>query len=300
MRRIVLTAGIACGVILVVIVLTSSLFVQKSSAAIVVDATLPEVPSEMYILESQPFGMTGEQAANIASEVFNVTGELTREDGAWIIRTDQVEFSIYESGSIKFFDRPKMFGSGYFLETVPSDAECMRIAERFLEKLAAYGVSAGDLQFSFEDIAEDMTVAASLVNGSQKTMINNVHVNFALSYNNISVRVRGSEAEIRVYLGKEGEVIGFIGDFWKVEATRKQAILTPMQAIEKMREVGYGAYMPRGLVSNATVKTIELAYFASSPEARNVMLVPAYYISGELVGEDGSTGELLQVVFAAN
>ena len=273
--------------------LALSLFVQPGSATIVIDAALPDVPSEMYVLEAQSKAISSEQATYIASAIFNVTGEPTLANGSWTIKKNRLEVSIYETGSITFFDIAKMWDAGYTLAKPLPETEYKVIVEQLLEKLPAQGISTGNLQISYNDIVGDTSVTA-FRNGTMITELNNVHVNFALSYNNTSVR--GSGDTVRVYFGEEGRMIGFIGNFWQVEAVQKQKIITPAEAIEKLREIGYGMSMSKDLVSTAIVKSIELVYLAPAPEASNPRLVPFYYISGELTGKDGGRGELLQMV----
>ncbi|HEY4675023.1 MAG TPA: hypothetical protein VIH48_03100 [Candidatus Bathyarchaeia archaeon] len=131
-------------------------------------------------------------------------------------------------------------------------------------------------------------------NGTKTTLLNNVHVNFAISYDNIPLWGQGDT--VRVYIGKEGEIIGFIGNFWEVETAEKVQVLAPKQAVEKLRELGYGISMSKNIVSKATVKSIALAYLAPSPEAETTQITPVYVIKGNLVGKDGSVGDMLQMV----
>ena len=139
--RILLKASIATSALLIITTtLALSLFVQPGSATIVIDAALPDVPSEMYVLEAQSKAISSEQATYIASAIFNVTGEPTLANGSWTIKKNRLEVSIYETGSITFFDIAKMWDAGYTLAKPLPETEYKVIVEQLLEKLPAQGI----------------------------------------------------------------------------------------------------------------------------------------------------------------
>lgn len=284
----------ASGVLLfLMVLLVNSWLLPASGATIVIETTPPNVPSDMDVLKTISKEITREQALDIALKMFSVNGEIQFINGAWRVMEDSREVWIYKSGTIKYFDNSKMWNDGYMPQELPPTTSCVAIAEQFLENLEAQGLVSGSLHISFVETANDTTVYA-LKNGTKTTLLNNIHVNFAISYDDVPLW--GPGAKVRVYIGKEGEIIGFIGNFWEVEPAEKVQILTPEQAVEKLRELGYGISMSKDMVSKATVKSIELVYLAPSPEAETTQITPVYVIKGDLVGKDGSIGDLLQIV----
>jgi hypothetical protein len=277
--------------------LVTSWLLPASGTAIVIDTTPPKVPSEMYVLKTVSKEITRKQVLEIAANVFSVSGEAQFINGSWNVIEGSREVWMYESGSIKYFDNLKMENSLCSPQELPSVKNCLAIAEQFLEKLKAEELISKNLELSFAEVANDTTVFA-LKDGTTTTFINNIHVNFALSYNGISLW--GPGAKVRVYIGEEGEIIGFIGNFWEVELAEKVKILTPEQAAEKLKEVGYGKSIPRDMVSKAIVKSIELVYYAPPPEAYNANIMPFYVIKGSLIGKDGCVADFAQIVSAVS
>lgn len=290
----VLKGIFACtALLLLIVVLMNGWLLSASGATIVIETNLPDVPTEMYVLKTISKEITEEQVLDLASVIFSVNGEIQFTNGAWKVMEGSQEVLLYKSRSIKYFDNSKMWNDGYMPQELPPTTSCVAIAEQFLENLEAQGLVSGSLHISFAETANDTTVYA-LKNGTKTTLLNNIHVNFAISYDDVPLW--GPGAKVRVYIGKEGEIIGFIGNFWEVEPAEKVQILTPEQAVEKLRELGYGISMSKDMVSKATVKSIELVYLAPSPEAETTQITPVYVIKGDLVGKDGSVGDLLQIV----
>jgi alpha-galactosidase len=295
----ILIAGIS--LFLMALLVISSL--QPAGAVIIIETELPRVPSEMPILKTMPQVTTEEQALDIATRIFAVHGGVQYIDNGWMIADSSQEVWIYKSGSIKYFDNPKMWDSVYMYlpQEFPLEPESIAIAEVFLAKLRTEDLVSKSLHMFLEDVVADTTVIAQKENENDNTYTtttfwNNVHVNFALSYDNI--RLWGPGAKVRVYLGKEGEIIGFLGNFLEVKPFKMVHILTPEQAIENLRDVGYGESMPKNMVSKAVIKSIELVYSVPSPGAEVTYLVPVYDIKGTLTGEDGVVVDFVQTVLA--
>lgn len=293
--RIFLKLGVASVILLAfLIVLLNGLLVQQGDATIVVEAVLPEVPDKLYVLRSIPLELSLEDMANVAS-MFGVNGEARFVNGAWKIEKDSKELLVYKSGNLRFFHNSEMWNNGYERSQLPTTPECINIADRLLSGLRAKGLIFRDLGLSFTDTAVDTSEYFN-TNGTRVTLVNNVHVNFALSYDEMPLW--GAQAKVRVYVGKDGEVIGFIGDFWRVEPSDEVSILTPAEAVEKLGDIGYGMSMSKDMVERATVKSVSLVYMPPSPESESVSITPVYVVSGTLLGKDGSTGELFVIVDA--
>lgn len=154
----VFIAGISLFLVALLVISLS----QPAGAVIVIETELPRVPSEMPILKTMPRVTSEEQALDIATRIFAVHGGVQYIDNGWMIADNSQEVWVYKSGSIKYFDNPKMWSSDhmYLPQEFPSETESIAIAEEFLEKLRAERLVSRSLQMSFTDVAEDITVLA--------------------------------------------------------------------------------------------------------------------------------------------
>lgn len=293
--RTALKISVSLVVLLVLLtVLLNGFLEQRGEATLVIQAVLPEVPDKLKVLRSIPVELSYADMTNVAS-IFGVSGEAKNVNGIWRIEKDSKELVIYTSGNLRFFHNSEMWNNGYERSQLPATAECINIADGLLSILRAKGLIFGDLGVTFTDTALDTSEFCN-INGSRATMVNNVHVNFALSYGEMPLW--GPQAKVRVYVGKGGEVIGFIGDFWRVEPSDEVTILTPTEAVEKLRDVGYTTNMSKGAVEQATIKSIALVYMAPQAGSEPSIITPVYVVSGTLLYADGNTGELSTILDA--
>jgi len=285
----------AVAILVAVLVIASGVLFPQKGVTVVAEATLPDVPGEMEVLKTAPWDMDEKRALNVAAEVFEVNGTASKPEfinDTWRIVEGTREVWVHKCGAIKYFDNSKMWGRT-LLKEPPALNACIAAAEQLLEKLKANGLMPEGLNISFSDVAND-TMIFAFKNGTISTYLNNVHVNFALSYK--GVPLWGPGAKVRVYFGEEAEIIGFIGNLWNVKAVEAVHTLTPNEALEKLKEIGFGDGIPDSVVSEAIVKSVELVYFAPSPEAESTHIIPAYHIKGMLICRDGGTVNFEQTV----
>lgn len=287
---------------LILIVLTLLVNSPTTGLIIIVEAE-PTVPTDVAILKTVSNAITEEQALTIA-KIFNVNGDAQSFNGSWMITQGEIpEYSkkllIYKSGSIEYYGNPsKIWFTPYLPEELPTTNVCISIAEQLLERLKTEGLVSQSFQMSFFDVVNDTMSLFDLVNDTTTRFVTNIHVNFNLHYNNVPLW--GPGAKVRVYIGKDGEITGFIGNFWRVEPSARARILTPTQAAEKLREAGFGMGVPADMVAKAIVKSIELVYLAPNPtlEGDTTFIMPYYVIKGTLTAKDGSATSFAQVVSA--
>jgi hypothetical protein len=156
---------------------------------------------------------------------------------------------LYRTGGVEFFDNYKMSKACLTPQELPAADECVCIAKEPPEKARAHGLAPKGLETTFAELAND-TIVFAFRNGTRETFLNNVHVNFALSYNDIPIW--GPGAKVRVYIGEGGEVVGFIGCFWEVRSAGEVPILRPEEAVQKLKELGYGGSVPREMVGRSS------------------------------------------------
>lgn len=268
-----------------------------SSIEIIIETPLPQVPASMDILRLVSKNITAEQALDITSRIFCVNGETKFVDDCWITREGPQEVSIYKSGSVYFSNDEKMYGTNYLLQDFPSIADCVTIAQHYLGNLTAQGLALSkSLGVTFGEVANDTTVFAYR-NGTAIPYINNIHVNFRFSYN--GYELSGAGAKLRVYIGKGGEVIGFIGNFWEVEPYKHVQIITPQQAIDRLNQTGFGLSMPKAMITQVVINSISLVYWVSSPLENPLYITPTYNIKGTITGTDGRVVDFVQTIPAS-
>jgi hypothetical protein len=283
---------IALSLALLLALLANSLR-PASGEVVVIEATPSNIPSKVAVLEVILAELTKEQASDIALSIFGVRGEAQQIRGGWMIVEGSKEVRLYRTGGVEFFDNYKMSKGCLTPQKLPAIDECVRIAKELLKKLEAHGLVPKGLEMTFAELAND-TIVFAFKNGTRKTFLNNIHVNFALSYNGIPIWGPGAKA--RVYIGEGGEVVGFIGRFWEVRSAGEVSILRPEEAVQKLKELGYGRSVPREMVSKVIVKSIELVYYAPPPDVEPTQLVPFYVVKGVLVGKDGRIFDFAQAV----
>jgi len=97
-----------------IILLASARLPYASGATIVIETTLPKVPSHMNVLKTVSKEITREQALDIASRIFNVTGDAQFAEGVWKVVEGSREVLMYRSGTVKYFDNSKILGEHVF------------------------------------------------------------------------------------------------------------------------------------------------------------------------------------------
>lgn len=228
--------------------------------AVVFEGGAPPFLREMASLRIVSKELSAELASRIAREMFNVSGAVEGISGGWRVVNGSKEVKVFRSGCLQYFDNYKMWHTYGGEEEFPAFEECRRIAEAYLASFLDAGFLDEKLRISFNYFHEDATTVV-LNNGTLTRLINNKRVDFAITYNGTAFHGQG----MRVYIGRGGEVIGFIGCFWKVEEAEPVQVITLEQALERLRD-----NQPESNVARLIVKAVDLVYFAPSPEAEGV------------------------------
>ncbi len=270
--------------------------------SIVVDTELPQTPEKLTILKIEPFSVTEQDISLIASELFDLNGEISYSDGVWKVvdEAHERELLIYDSGFIRFFDRYKLRTSMIEESKIMDKEELLEKANEFIMKLNSLGLMPMNVTIglsSEDSIVNDM-ISIMYRNGTTRSYVNNVHVNYKLYYEGLELY--GPGAKFRIYFDDKGNVIGFLGVFFRVKEYKELTILSPMDAVNKLYDVGFGRSMPINLVDRAVVKSIKLVYFVPTPSVNTTYIIPAYIIKGELIGKNGEKQEFIQIVWAVS
>jgi len=263
----------ACAILLVAFIVALQM---PRGMEVIVYANLPSVTDEIAILKTVTPEITQERALDIANVVFNVSGEFKELDDVWKVWSGTRTVWVYKSGGI-IYDTTEVWGR-HLREELPSESACKDIADSFLENLRRKGLLQSTLDTAFKDVVSDEGMIAHR-DGRIENYIANIHVNYSLSFSGI--KVSGPGAKLRVYIGKGGEVTGFMGNLWEVSERKIVGMLKPEEAIELFKKRDYGAI-------KAAVRSIELMYYVPPPTVKTAYIIPVYQFNGEFTLEDGS------------
>lgn len=267
------------------------------NATVVLNTTLPNVPSYAYTLKRVPRTWSKGQALEIAERIFNVSGEIESfsdivDGDAWRISDGLQEVRVYVKGAVGYDRYP--WDTSYSREQLPSDEKCIAIAEQFIEKFRAEGLMPNSLDLSFHNVEPSATTIFSWPNGTMEGSVDDVSVWFEYSYEGFPLW----GYQLRVSIGMDGEIIGFGGYFQDVQLLETVSIGSPEWAIGRLKE-GYGerVILIEGPLSELIVNSIKLICFpihdpsSDSLDLTSYLWVPVYRIAGVAVAEDGRTGE---------
>lgn len=257
---------------------------QSASGTITVEAPLQTVPTEMYTLKVIDQKISKEHAQQITERLFGIRGEAMDKGNAWFIKNETREIVLYKYGAIKYLDAPEVLSSKHPASEMPSEIDAKLMARKFIHRLADEGLLQREMIPATIEIERDTEVIAYR-NGTMENYVLNVHVNAPLSFNGI--QLHGAGAKLRVYLTKGSEVVGLLNFVGKLESDKKVAVLSPEEAIEKLRGMGYG---------NSKIESIEFVYDMSSPSEMPKSIIPAYVFKGTMFAKDGSALKFVQVV----
>ncbi|MFA5772057.1 MAG: hypothetical protein WC974_04945 [Thermoplasmata archaeon] len=257
---------------------------------------LPSVPSELYSLQTINLSIGKERAKMIAEDAFGIAvGEsdppqIFECNYTWIINNGSKEVRVYYSGYIKYEDTIKMSLRVHYQPTdFPHVDKCIEIANQYVANLTHKGYVPTGLQISFKNVVNDTTMKYE--SDGIKEYVDNIHINYDITYDNISVW--GPTGKFRVYIGPGGDVIGFFGNIWNVEPATKRKVLTPEQAIEKLK-----SKFDSGIKS-ILIESIRLVYYAPIPEEVSIF-EPAYIIGGREYGNNETMecefGEIISAI----
>lgn len=253
----------------------SSMYVGygDTPARIEVNCTLPEIPPTVYIMQVKDDTITKGEASDIASRLFDGIGTFEDEVYGWRSVVGYREVVIFKYGGFMTYDHEQFMHHGYPPEEYPSQDECKRITDQYLAKIMEDETVPRDITVSFQDIVSDIHKTIHRNGTIIEETWRNVHVNYVQKVNGFELY--GPGAKIRVYLDKDGNVIGFIGRFWGLEPVREIVVCSPEEAIGKLEARGEVAY----------INLVKLVYYVEFGGRQ--VLYPYYYIQGVISDEFG-------------
>jgi len=281
--------GIPAGAVLLVALIVALQMPRGTEVAqgmeVIVYADLPSVTDELTILKTVSPEITQDRALNIANEAFGVSGEFRKLEDVWKIWSGTDEVWMYESGAIRYYTS-KVFWGMHLREELPSEPDCRDIADSYIENIKNKGLLRTDIDVTFKDVVSDEKIIA-YENGTRENYVVNIHVNYSLSFNGITLS--GPGAKLCVYIGEGGEITGFMGNMGGLSEEKIVEALNPEEAIELFKNRDYGA-------SKAVINSIDLVYYVPSQDVENAYIVPVYQFTGEFTLMDGITSRFGEFV----
>lgn len=255
---------------------------------VVLDTRLPDVPKEVSILKIENKNLDERGSGNIAEKILGVKNKEIKSDNTRSVLADkdneELEVTVYRKGQLKY-STGNEWKNMYKKEEMVSEKQAKDIASGYIKKLVDADLISKDMaDTSRLEVVDDEIIGYNTKDGSTKTFASNRHVNLGLSYKDIPLD--GPGAKVRIYMGKSGEVVGLLNSVGKLVPDKKVAIITPKEAIEKIKKDGY---------RDITITSIELIYDVKSPEDNVNYVKPAYNIQGSMHTSNGDAGFALIV-----
>lgn len=258
---------------------------------VVLDTRLPDVPKEVPILKIENKNLDERGSGNIAEKVLGVKNtentEIKSDNTRSVLgdkSNEETEVTIYRKGQLKY-STGNEWKNMYTKEEMVSEKQAKDIASEYVKKLVDADLISKDMaDTSRLEVVDDEVIGYNTKDGSTKTFASNRHVNLDLSYKGIPLN--GPGAKVRIYTGKSGEVIGLLNSVGKLVPDKKVSIITPKEAIEKIKKDGY---------RDVTITSIKLIYNVKSPEENADYVEPAYDIQGSMHTPNGDAGFALIV-----
>lgn len=249
---------------------------------------LPDVPKEVPILKIDNKNLDQKGSGNIAEKVLGIKNTEIKSDNIRSVLGDknneETEITVYKRGQLKY-STGNEWKNMYKKEEMVGEKQAKDIAAGYIKKLADADLINKDMADTSKlEVIDDEIVAYNVKDGSTKTFASNRHVNLDLSYKGIPLS--GAGAKVRIYTGKSGEVVGLLNSVGKVVPDKNVPIITPQDAIEKIKKDGY---------RDITIESIRLVYDVKSPEENVDYIKPAYDIQGHMHTPTGDAGFALIV-----
>lgn len=238
-----------------------------------IKTTLPTVSNDVFILrtvESTNFGHSSELAEKILGT--KNLKDFGSDNTKSVLRDrddSEIEVTIYKGGQLEY-STGKEWSNTYKKEEFLSEKQAKDAAKGIVQKLIDADTLNKDMvDISKSEIVNDEMCAYDTKNGKIDCKATNQHVNIPISYKGI--KIDGPGGKVRTYFSKGGEMVGLINSVGKLVVDEKVSIITPKDAIEKLKQDGY---------RDIDITTMELVYEAKSPEESTGTIEPSYKIEG--------------------
>lgn len=245
---------------------------------------LPEIPDKIMVYKVKRPEVTAEKVTTLA-ETLGLIGDVSENDERVIMKNNSLELEVLKaSGRLFYGDSSKIYGDINNPPNLPLKEMAIKSAKEFLSD---NGLMPADAEFSkvMTDTSEIARKDPDTGDVSTEKIDLVMQVIFNRKINDFPIVGAGSK--LKAYIGNNGDVVG-VYKCWREYAPYKQfTILTPSQALERLREKGIHRVIT---VEEVKVKEVYLAYYAEPSPEDQEYLQPMYVFEvdigrGEIVKE---------------
>lgn len=247
----------------------------------------PETPDKIMVYKAKPPEVTAEKVIALA-DTLGLSGSISEHDypgsSEFIVRDNSLELGVVKaSGRISYMDLSRLSRAYVDINNPPNlplYEDAIDSAEKFLRDK---GLMPEDAEFSevVTDFTELLTKDPDTGMVSIKKIAMNKQVRFSRKPIN-GFPVIGAGSKLDVYIGDNGDVVGFYKCWREYEPFKLAVILTPSQAL-KILEEEKGIHVT--LTERVTLKEMYLAYYTLSASEVQQYLQPVYVFEIDTGGE---------------
>lgn len=239
-----------------------------SKPNISLDTKIPILPNEMMVYKTKNT-VTKESIIKLG-EKLGLNGDIKEDEENFYLIDKPFELQVYKpSGGIWYADMSRIYGKEKNPK-LPSENDAVDIAKRFLTDKNL--ISGAIFDKVVTDTKKKVIVDPDTNDPIYKEEPYDIQVFFCYEINGVPVIGPGSK--LKVYIGNNGDVIGFFKANRNYEPWKSFKILTPTKALEILKE--RGIHSVKGPIKEAKVKDIYLAYYARPVIEEQAYLQPVY------------------------
>ncbi|MDO9325050.1 MAG: hypothetical protein Q7T80_08870 [Methanoregula sp.] len=239
---------------------------------------------KILVYKTLPPIVTNETTLDYAKK-FNVTGTLR---GGAVVQSKDLRYGIEiskNSGSIRYVDQDRPNKRMDAPEKLPTDDEAVKIATKFLKDRDLYPEGA-----AFSKIFRENAIN---VGGGEyeKVMFGQIGIWFNRTLNGMKV----DGTQLVVYVGGNGDVIGYYANWRNYEPYKEYPITPPQVAFDKLKTKGIPVGMNNPDTS-ASIDEMYLAYETTAGAYKEDYLKPVWVFKGNVMVDGKSAMPIEQYI----
>jgi hypothetical protein len=234
----------------------------------------------ILVYKTLPPVVTNETTLDYAKK-FNVTGTLR---GGQVIQSEDLRYGVQiskKSGTVRYQDARRPNAQTDAPEMLPTDDEAVKIAIKFLKDRDLYPEGA-----AFSKTYRENAIAVS--EKPERVVFGQIGVWLNRTLN--GMKVEGTQ--LVVYVGGNGDVIGYYANWREYEPYKEYPLITPQDAFDKLKAKGIpvGMNNPESIVS---IDDVRLAYKTKAGAYSEEYLEPVWVFKGYVV-VDGKAADFVE------
>ena len=269
------------------------------NVTLVLNCEYPRVPDKIPVLKVINRNLTEEEVLTIAKELFNFTGEvIPRPRGEPEILALEVtdglhHLVLFNCGAVEYSEE---YGGGYQggPGNVPSPSRCREIANNFLNKVINYGLAPKNSLIKVEYYCDQVGMTTST---DTAEYIESWAVNYKVLFNNTPLVRDIGYLEVSIYVGPNGRIVDFYGDWREVELGEfVKTTISPEKAFKSLTT----NYQLKSKPSKIIISNMYLSWKAELPHKKQTQLLPVYVFEGVAIFDNGEKLNYVRSLAATN